>query len=116
MLLQSRRFLPLFVTQFLGALNDNIFKNALVMLLAFKAGKSPEETQFLIIFAGALFILPYFLFSATAGQFADKIDRAKMARLTKIWEIIVVAIGAIGFLGHHISFLLLVLFALGTQS
>ena len=115
-LLLTRRFLPLFITQFLGAFNDNLFKNALVMLVAYKAAASAQEAQTLIVLAGALFILPYFLFSATAGQLADKFDRARLARITKLWEIIIVAIGAVGFLGHHPNFLLFVLFGLGTQS
>ncbi len=116
-LLTTRRFLPLFVTQFLGAFNDNLFKNALVMLIAFKlSGEAAEHVSLMVIIAGALFILPYFLFSATAGQFADKIDRAKMARYTKIWEILIVLVGAVGFIGHYPIFLLIVLFALGVQA
>ncbi len=116
-LLTTRRFLPLFITQFLGAFNDNLFKNALVMLLAFKMGEHTTiAPSILIIAAGGLFIFPYFLFSATAGQLADKIDKARLARITKLWEIIVVGLGAIGFVGHHPMFLLAVLFALGVQS
>jgi acyl-[acyl-carrier-protein]-phospholipid O-acyltransferase/long-chain-fatty-acid--[acyl-carrier-protein] ligase len=116
-LLSTRRFLPLFITQFLGAFNDNLFKNALVILVIFRIGaESRIPVAQLATIAGALFILPYFLFSATAGQIADKFDRARIARITKVWEIGIVAIGAIGFLGHHESFLLLVLFCLGTQS
>lgn len=115
-LLATRRFLPLFITQFLGAFNDNLFKNALVMLVAYKAAYEPAQIQFLVTLAAALFILPYFLFSATAGQLADKFDRARIARITKLWEIIIVAVGAVGFLGHHAEFLLFVLFGLGAQS
>ena len=117
MLLATRRFLPLFITQFLGAFNDNLFKNAVVMLLAFKlADQVAVNPNILIIAAGGLFIVPYFLFSATAGQLADKYDKAMLARLTKLWEIIIVGIGMIGFIGHHPNFLLLVLFCLGAQS
>lgn len=113
----TRRFLPLFITQFLGAFNDNLFKNALVMLVAFKlADESTISPQILIIAAGGLFMLPYFLFSATAGQLADKMSRHRLARITKLWEIIVVGIGAVGFIGHHPTFLLAVLFCLGVQS
>jgi len=117
MLFTSRRFFPLFVTQFLGAFNDNFFKNALVMLVAFKipAGGILSPSM-MVIAAGALFMLPYFLFSATAGQISDKIDRARMARITKVWEIIVVLIGAVGFLGHYPMYLLVVLFMLGVQA
>ena len=84
-LLTTRRFLPLFITQFLGAFNDNLFKNALVMLLTFKlAEHTAIKPEILIIAAGGLFIFPYFLFSATAGQLADKIDKARLARITKL--------------------------------
>jgi len=116
MLFTARRFSPLFWTQFLGAFNDNFFKNALVMLVAFRMTETALSPSMTIILAGALFILPYFLFSATAGQMADKYDRARIARITKVWEIIVVGVGAIGFIGHHDVFLLVVLFMLGVQA
>ncbi len=116
-LLTTRRFLPLFITQFLGALNDNLFKNALVMLVTFKlAPATGENAQALVTMAAALFILPYFLFSATAGQVADMFDRAAVARVTKIVEIIVVGVGAAGFYLNNPYFLLFVLFCLGVQA
>ncbi len=116
-LLKTKRFLPLFITQFLGAFNDNVFKNALVMFVTFKVASASEgDAQTLVIMAGALFILPYFLFSATAGQMADKYDRAFLARATKIWEMIIVSIGAVGFVVGNAYFLLFVLFCLGIQS
>lgn len=116
-LLKTRRFLPLFITQFLGAFNDNVFKNALVMLITYKlAEKLGGNAQLLVTLAGAVFILPYFLFSATAGQLADKYDRAFIARATKIWEIVIVAIGAVGFYIGNAYFLMFVLFCLGVQS
>src|SRR5438477_13082611 len=87
-LLKTKRFLPLFLTQFLGAFNDNVFKNALVMLITYRlAAQTGESAQILVTLAAALFILPYLLFSATAGQLADKYDRAQLARWTKIAEI-----------------------------
>jgi len=116
-LLKTQRFLPLFITQFLGAFNDNVFKNAVVMFVTYKiASGAGGNAQLLVILAGALFILPYFLFSATAGQMADKYDRAFLARATKVWEIIIVTIGAIGFYMGNAYFLLFVLFCLGIQS
>jgi len=116
-LLKTRRFLPLFLTQFLGAFNDNVFKNALVMLITYKAGEQAGgNTQILVTLAAALFILPYLLFSATAGQLADKYDRARLARFTKIAEIILMSIAAIGFYMHSIYFLLFVLFCMGIQA
>jgi len=116
-LLKTRRFAPLFVTQFLGAFNDNVFKNALVMFITYKlATQESGNAQILVTLAGALFILPYFLFSAMAGQFADKYDRARIARITKVWEMIVVAIAAIGLYIGHAYFMLFVLFCFGVQS
>ena len=118
-LFKSRRFLPLFLTQFLGAFNDNLFKNALLMLVTFTlASQLPEgvKPQMFLALAGGIFILPFFLFSATAGQFADKMDRATMARYVKIAEIVFMALAAIGFLAHSISVLLVVLFCMGLHS
>lgn len=116
-LLKTRRFLPLFITQFLGAFNDNMFKNALVVLIAFRlASDEPGQAQMLVTLAAALFILPYFLFSATAGQCADKFDKALMARATKVWEVIIMTIAAIGFFIGNTYFLLFVLFCLGIQA
>ena len=116
-LFTTHRFLPLFITQFLGAINDNLFKNALVMLVTYKlAPATGENAQLLVTLAAALFILPYFLFSATAGQVADCYDRARVARATKIMEIVVVCIGAVGFYLNQPYFLLFVLFCLGVQA
>lgn len=114
MLLRTRRFLPLFVTQFLGAFNDNLFKNALVMLIAYQS--AVDNAQILVTLAAGLFIAPYLIFSATAGQLADKYDRAKLARITKLFEILLGGIAAIGFITHSIYFLLVVLFCLGVQA
>lgn len=114
-LLSTRRFLPLFVTQFLGALNDNLLKNALVMLITFRlAGEG--EAQLLVTLAAGLFILPFFLFSATAGQVADKIDRAKITRIVKLAEIVIMLLAAAGFYLGNSWFLLAVLFAMGVHS
>ena len=116
-LLRTRRFLPLFITQFLGAFNDNVFKNALVMLIAYKwAQQSGGNAQIMVTLAAALFIAPYLLFSATAGQLADKYDRAMLARWIKIAEIILMIIAAAGFYMHSIYFLLFVLFCMGVQA
>ena len=116
-LLHSRRFLPLFITQFLGGFNDNFFKNALVILIAYRlAAQSGANAQIMVTLAAALFMLPYLLFSATAGQIADKYDRSKLARITKIWEIAIVSIAATGFYMGNMFFLLAVLFCLGIQA
>ena len=116
-MLTTRRFGPLFVTQFLGAFNDNFFKNALVILIAFRAvsvaGLPPQS---MVALSAAVFILPYFLFSATAGQLADKLDKSAMIRWTKNAEIGVMVLGATGFALGNVPMLLFVLFLMGLQS
>ena len=116
-LLKTRRFLPLFLTQFLGAFNDNVFKNALVIWIAFQAttvmGLSSEQA---VIACQGIFIFPYFLFSATAGQLADKYEKSKLVQITKVCEIIFMTIAAIGFLMGWIGFLVFVLFLMGFQA
>lgn len=116
-LLKSRRFLPLFVTQFLGAFNDNVYKNSLILLIAFYlVDELTLSTDVLINLAAMLFILPYFLFSATAGQIADKIDKAVLVRHTKSAEILIMCIGAVAFWFESLIGLFLLLFLMGTQS
>jgi hypothetical protein len=116
-LLGTRRFAPFFVTQFLGAFNDNLYKNALVVLLTFQAVSwTTLGPGLLANLAAGLFILPFFLFSATAGQLADKYDKARLARLTKLLEIVVMGVAALGFWWHSLSLLLLALFLMGLQS
>ena len=116
-ILAHRRFGPLFVTQFLGAFNDNFFKNALVILIAFRAvsiGGLPPESM--VALSAVVFILPFFLFSALAGQLADKLDKTAMIRWTKNGEIGVMVLGAIGFAWGSVPALLAVLFLMGLQS
>jgi 1-acyl-sn-glycerol-3-phosphate acyltransferase len=116
-LLRERRFAPFFVTQFLGALNDNVYKNALVILVAFHgASLTSMSADVLVNLAGALFILPFFLFSATAGQLADKYDKARIMRLVKLFEIAVMVIGAFGFVRGDLTLLLAALFLMGLHS
>ncbi len=116
-LLRSRRFLPLFVTQFLGAFNDNVYKNSLILLIAFYlVDKLQTSTDLLINLAAMLFILPYFLFSATAGQIADKIDKAVLIRHVKTAEIFIMCLGAAAFYFESMLGLFLLLFLMGTQS
>src|ERR1700722_15122837 len=116
-LLKTRRFLPLFLTQFLGAFNDNLLKNALVMLVTYRiAEQAHENAQVLVTLAGGVFMLPFFLLSATAGQVADKYDRAKLTRIIKVAEIAIMVFAAIGFAAHSPYFLLFVLFCMGVHS
>jgi 1-acyl-sn-glycerol-3-phosphate acyltransferase len=116
-LLGERRFLPFFVTQFLGAFNDNIFRNALVILITFQgvliAGMDASQ---LANMAGALFIFPFFLFSAIAGQLADKYEKALLFRRIKLLEILLMMLAAVAFLYASYIGLLIVLFLMGCQS
>lgn len=116
-LLTSKRFFPLFWTQFLGAFNDNLFKNALIILLTFTyASMLNTDVQVLVTMAAGAFVLPFFLFSATAGQLADKYDRAAMARVVKLVEIGLMLLAAVGFLTASPYFLLFILFTMGIHS
>ena len=116
-LLKTRRFAPFFVTQFLGAFNDNLYKNALVVLLTFHAASwTTLAPEVLTNLAAGIFIVPFFLFSATAGQLADKFDKAKLARLVKVLEMLIMGVAALGFFMHSLTVLLGALFLLGLQS
>lgn len=116
-LLGTRRFGPFFITQFFGAFNDNVFKNALVVLLTFQSARwTTLAPEILTNLAAGIFILPFFLFSATAGQLADKYDKASLARLVKILEIVIMGVAAFGFYLHSLTILLVALFLLGLHS
>ena len=116
-LLTERRFLPYFITQFFGAFNDNIFKNVLLLFVAFAGtGALPFSSNLFINLAAGFFILPFFLFSATAGVLADKYDKDWFIRRVKLAEIAIMSLGAIGFLTQSYLILLLLLFLMGTQS
>ena len=115
-LVRTRRFLPLFATQFLGAFNDNLFRTAMVMLVIYGIyGDAEQEATFSAI-AGALFILPFFLLSALSGQLADAGDKAHIIRIVKTAEIVIMVFGAAGLLLHNIPLLLAALFAMGVHS
>jgi len=115
-LLKSRRFLPLFVTQFLGAFNDNLFRNASVMLVVYGIYSDPRKEAIFGSIAAGLFILPFFLFSAIAGQITDEIDKARVVRVVKTVEIAIMLVGAVGLLLHNIVLLLVGLGAMGIHS
>ena len=116
-LLRERRFLPFFLTQFLGAFNDNVYKNALVVLITFQAAHlGADSPGVLVNLAAGVFILPFFLFSATAGQLADKYEKSRLIRATKLLEIAVMALAVLGFAQMSLPLLLGVLFLMGTQS
>ncbi|HEU0289690.1 MAG TPA: MFS transporter, partial [Burkholderiales bacterium] len=116
-LLRERRFAPFFGVQFLGAFNDNVYKNALVLMLAFHAGNlTAMSSSMLVNLCAGLFILPFFLFSATAGQLADKYEKSRIIRLVKVFEIGIMIMGAVGFITQNLTLLLLALFGMGAHS
>ena len=116
-LLTQKRFLPFFVTQFFGAFNDNVFKNALIILIAFQGAQFVDTSADLLInISAALFVLPFFLFSATAGQWIDKYEKSKSIRAIKLLEVIIMSIAAYAFVHGYILMLISLLFLMGTQS
>jgi 1-acyl-sn-glycerol-3-phosphate acyltransferase len=116
-LLGERRFAPFFGVQFLGAFNDNVFKQGLVILLAYQtASFTTMSSDVLQNLAQALFVLPFFLFSATAGQLADKYEKSRLISVTVAIELAVMALGAAGFLLKNLTLLLTALFLGGVQS
>jgi 1-acyl-sn-glycerol-3-phosphate acyltransferase len=116
LLLGKRRFAPFFWTQAFGAFNDNAFRNALVMMVAFQMSLDDHTVSLYTNLAPALFIIPFFLFSATAGQLAEKYEKSRIIRYVKIFEIGAMALAAVGFYTHHTSLLLVVLFLMGMHS
>lgn len=116
-LLATRRFLPMFCTQFLGALNDNVFKQALLLVITYGwISQQSGSISTLNNLAALLFILPYFIFSATAGQIADKYERSQLVRYLKLLEIAVMLLATAGFLIGNLWLLMFALFLMGTQS
>ncbi|ELR63711.1 1-acyl-sn-glycerol-3-phosphate acyltransferase [Photobacterium marinum] len=116
-LLTKRRFLPYFLTQAFGAFNDNVYKNVLLILIAFAApGTLPIDSDLIINLAAGLFILPFFLFSASAGVLADKYDKALIMRVVKMAEIVIMSLAAMAFVTESYMALLVLLFLMGSQS
>jgi MFS family permease len=116
-LLSSRRFGPFFLTQLLGAFNDNLYKNGLTIFVAFQAAAvSQQQSNTLVNVAAGLFILPFFLFSPIAGQLADKYEKAMLIQRIKLLEIGIMLLGACAFLLQSPVLLIAMLFLMGTQS
>ena len=115
-LLGSRRFAPYFLTQFLGAFNDNVYRQALILLITSGVVATTVAPNTLNNIGLMLFILPFFLFSALAGQFADKFDKALLIRRIKLAEIVIMLVAAVGFYFNALWFLLALLFCMGFQS
>ena len=116
-LLKERRFAPFFWTQFLGAGNDNVYKNALVIFVAFHAATLTSlDPNALVNLAGAVFIAPFVLFSATAGQLADKVEKSRLIRWIKLFEIAIMIVGLVGFWQRDLAFLFAALALMGVHS
>src|SRR6185503_1816785 len=116
-LLTTRRFAPLFVTQFLGAFNDNLLKSVLGVVVTYRiAAQTGVDAATLVMVAGGLFIAPFFLFSGASGTLADRTDKAAIARWVKIAEIAIMSLGAWGLWQQSVPALLGALFCLGTHS
>lgn len=116
-LLKQKRFAPFFWTQALGAFNDNVFKNALIAMVTFVlVSLSEKEESTFIQLASALFILPFFLFSATSGQLSERFDKSKLAQAVKWMEIAIMLVASIGFVYQNIPLLLVCVFGMGMHS
>lgn len=116
-MLFSRRFLPYFVTQCLGALNDNVFKNVLLLLVTYsQVDELPIDVHLFVNLAAGLFILPFLLFSAHAGQVADSVDKALLIRRLKSLELIIMTVAIFAIISHSYLVMLLLLFLTGVQS
>lgn len=116
-LLKSKRFAPFFVTQFLGAFNDNIYKNTLMLIMAYGAAETMGmNTHIILNLAAVLFILPFLLFSAIAGQIADKFEKSALIKKIKLLEIVIMLAGALALLTEQYAILLALLFLMGAQS
>jgi 1-acyl-sn-glycerol-3-phosphate acyltransferase len=115
-LLTKRRFLPYFLTQALGAFNDNLYKNALLLLIAFGGISAKSDSALLTNLAAGLFILPFFLFSPIAGQITDKFEKSKLIRWVKGLEVIIMGLAAAAIVMGNVWMMMLLLFLMGLQS
>ncbi len=115
-LLRTRRMAPLFATQFFGAFNDNIFKAGLMLMFAYGGIVASDMTDFAVNAATGLFVLPFFIFSAMAGQIADKYEKSRLIRIIKVFEIGIAFAAGISLYFHNMAAMLAVLFLFGLQS
>lgn len=115
-LLTKQRFLPYFLTQALGAFNDNLYKNALLLLIAFGGISAQSDSALLTNLAAGLFILPFFLFSPIAGQIADKFEKSKLIKWVKGLEVIIMGLAAVAIVMGNVWMMMLLLFLMGLQS
>lgn len=114
-LLGSKRFLPLFVTQFFSALNDNVYKQSILLILIFQAATVADGAFYSNLAAG-LFILPFFLFSGMAGQIAEKLEKSKLISIVKFCEIPIMLVGVVSILTEQVWLMLGTVFLMGLQS
>jgi len=115
-LLETRRFAPFFATQALGAFNDNAFRQGMIVLIGFHLGLSVEAASNYAMIAPAIFILPFFLFSASAGQIAEKFEKTRLIRYVKLFEICAMLLAVYAFHAHQVTLLFVVLFLMGLHS
>src|SRR5437016_7389107 len=114
-LLQARRFVPLLLTQATGAFNDNLFKSAFIMLITYGAAAGPDPGAVAAVAGGAL-IAPFFLFSALAGELADRFERARLLQILKAAELVAVLGAAAALFVDSLALSFFTLFMLGTQA
>ena len=115
-LLAKRRFLPYFITQALGAFNDNLYKNALLLFITFGSVSAQSDSALLTNLAAGLFILPFFLFSPIAGQIADKREKSQLIRWIKLMEVAIMLLAAVAIVLGNITLMMTLLFLMGLQS
>ena len=115
-LLETRRFAPFFATQALGAFNDNAFRQGMIVLIGFHLGLSVQAASTYAMIAPAIFILPFFLFSASAGQIAEKFEKTRLIRYVKLFEICAMLLAVYAFHAHQVTLLFVVLFLMGLHS
>ncbi|MCF6216210.1 MAG: acyl-[ACP]--phospholipid O-acyltransferase [Emcibacter sp.] len=117
-LLRTKRFAPLFITQFMGAFNDNVFKNALVFLITYKIAidQGWDNAAVIVPLAGGVFIAPFFLFSSLAGQLSDKLEKSGLIRIIKFFEVLLMILASYGFYRQDVTILMVTLFLMGVQS
>jgi len=115
-LLRARRFAPFFATQALGAFNDNAFRQGMIVLIGFHLGLTIEAASTYAMVAPAIFILPFFLFSASAGQIAEMFEKTRLIRYVKLFEIAAMLLAVYAFHAHQVWLLFVVLFLMGLHS
>lgn len=115
-LLIKKRFWPIFICQFIQALNDNIYKLGMLTLISFQITSSAEASSYYQSVGAALFILPFIIFSSLAGELSDKYNKVSLIKIIKFVEIILMMIGSLALWQHHISLMMLILFGMGTHS